>query len=245
MPESSSVRYAIYYTPAQKHPLTEAARAWLGRDAFSGCSLAVPVKLGPAGGPHLFRDTMTAAPRRHGFHATLKAPFQLRESCSVEELERAIRRFAAAWPPCPIGPLKIKLLSGFFALEPVGPIPALRGLASRIVEKFDVFRAPLSQSELRRRLRRPLDETETTYLVQWGYPYVFDRFRFHMTLTDRVPAQSRPDVQQELNAVFAPLLSEDYRVDALSLFVQEHSHSDFVVRSQYALSSRPLKEAVI
>ncbi|WP_035973715.1 DUF1045 domain-containing protein [Bradyrhizobium sp. WSM471] len=44
-------------------------------------------------------------------------------------------------------------------------------------------------------------------LVRWGYPYVFDRFRFHMTLTDRVPADSQPEVRQALDAVFAPCSS--------------------------------------
>ncbi|WP_283848588.1 DUF1045 domain-containing protein [Bradyrhizobium sp. SRL28] len=66
-----------------------------------------------------------------------------------------------------------------------------------------------------------------------------------MTLTDRVPAESRSDVRRELDAVFATLLSEDYSVDALSLFVQGHPSSDFVVGSQFALRShRLLSEAV-
>ncbi|WFU33663.1 DUF1045 domain-containing protein [Bradyrhizobium brasilense] len=92
---------------------------------------------------------------------------------------------------------------------------------------------------------QPLDEIETTHLVRWGYPYVFDRYRFHIPLTDRVPTEGRLDVKKTLEAVFAPMLSEDYSVDALSLFVQEHSSADFVVRSQFALRSRPLlKEAV-
>ncbi|QOZ33244.1 DUF1045 domain-containing protein [Bradyrhizobium sp. CCBAU 53421] len=240
-----SPRYAIYYTPAREHPLTVAARAWLGRDAFFGISPAAPVQPGPAGQAHVVRDALTSAPRRYGFHATLKAPFQLRERCSIEELEHALRKLAAARTPCPIGPLKIDLVGSFFALVPVTPIPSLRGLASHIVEELDRFRAPMSEGEFQRRLRTPLDETETTYLVQWGYPYVFDRFRFHMTLTDRVPAESRPDLRRELYEAFAPLLFEDYRVDALSLFVQKDPHADFVVRSQFALRSNTLlKEAV-
>ncbi|WP_354062432.1 DUF1045 domain-containing protein [Bradyrhizobium sp. RT6a] len=145
----------------------------------------------------------------------------------------------------PIGSLKIDLLAGFFALVPVNPTPTLQGLASCIVEEFDCFRAPLSQGEFQRRLCGPLDEIETTHLVRWGYPYVFDHFHFHMPLTDRVPADNQPVVRRELDTVFGTLLSEDYRIDALSLFVQIHSGADFVVRSQFALRSRSLlKEAV-
>ncbi|WP_354210480.1 MULTISPECIES: DUF1045 domain-containing protein [unclassified Bradyrhizobium] len=29
-------------------------------------------------------------------------------------------------------------------------------------------------------------------LVRWGYPYVFDRFRFRMTRTDRATADPQP-----------------------------------------------------
>ncbi|OSJ13523.1 hypothetical protein BST63_16375 [Bradyrhizobium canariense] len=31
-------------------------------------------------------------------------------------------------------------------------------------------------------------------LVRWGNPYVFDRFRFHMTRADRAPADSTAGV---------------------------------------------------
>ncbi len=114
-----------------------------------------------------------------------------------------------------------------------------------IVEEFDRFRAPLSQGEFQRRLCSPLNEIETTHLVRWGYPYVFDHFRFHMTLTDFVPAESQPEVRRELDTVFGTLLSKEYSIDALSLFVQIHSGADFVVRSQFTLRSRSLlKEAV-
>ncbi|WP_145720203.1 DUF1045 domain-containing protein [Mesorhizobium tianshanense] len=106
---SSSPRYDIYYTPAAEHPLTVAASAWLGRDAFAPGSGAVAEgKADP---------TLTSEPRRYGFHATLKAPFRLRDGTSVEELERVLRKFVAAWPPCPIGPLKIDLLGGFMTRD--------------------------------------------------------------------------------------------------------------------------------
>ncbi|QRM33222.1 DUF1045 domain-containing protein [Microvirga sp. VF16] len=228
MSEPSSSRYAIYYTPAREHPLTVAASSWLGRDAFApgACS---------AGGTAAL--AFTSEPRRYGFHATLKAPFRLRDGASVADLERALSQFAASRPPCPIGPLRIDLLGGFFALVPASPIPALRGLAAQIVEEFDGFRAPMNASELQRRLQSPLDETETAHLVQWGYPYVRDRFRFHLTLTDRIPAAERAGIRQRVEPVFQSYLSEDYRIDTLSLFVQEHDQADFMVRSQFAFHS--------
>jgi len=238
MLEPSTPRYAIYYTPAREHPLTVEARAWLGRDAFGTVDAADDAR------PRT--DTsLTSAPRRYGFHATLKAPFRLREGTSVEDLEQALGRFAASRPPCPIGPLKIDLLGGFFALLPVHPIPTLHGFAGQLVEEFDWFRAPMNARELQRRLQSPLDEIETAHLVQWGYPYVLDRFRFHMTLTDRIPQEDRARTRNRLETLFQDYLSEDYRIDALSLFEQEHDGGDFSVRSEFALKSEALLKAAI
>lgn len=96
MPEPSSRRYAIYYTPAPEHPLTVAASAWRGRDAFAGGPATAP-----AGHVAAATDTVRVAltePRRYGFHATLKAPFRLKEGTTVEELEQVLRRFVSESP---------------------------------------------------------------------------------------------------------------------------------------------------
>ncbi|PSH56504.1 DUF1045 domain-containing protein [Phyllobacterium sophorae] len=227
MPDLPSRRFAIYYTPAPEHPLTVAARTWLGRDAFAPGT----------GTADVGKREFISEPRRYGFHATLKAPFRLKEGTPVEALERALRGFAASMSVCPIGPMRIDLIGGFFALVPVHPLPTLRGFASRVVETLDRFRAPMDGDDLKRRMSHQLDDVETTNLVTWGYPYVRDRFRFHMTLTDRVPEEQRAGMRNRLDAVFQPYLSEDYRIDVLSLFVQEHRNADFVVRSQFALKS--------
>ncbi|WP_434733070.1 DUF1045 domain-containing protein [Rhizobium sp. YTUHZ044] len=228
-------RYAIYYTPAPEHPLTVAARTWLGRDAFAP----------GVGTADADRAAFVSEPRRYGFHATIKAPFRLREGTSVEALERTLRGFAAKVQACPVGPMRIDLIGGFFALVPVQPLPTLRGFASRVVEEFDHFRAPTDGDDLKRRMGRQLDEVEMTNLVTWGYPYVGNRFRFHMTLTDRIPDDQRAGMQAWLKAVFQPYLSEDFHIDSLSLFVQEHRGADFVVRSQFALKGiASLKAAV-
>lgn len=226
---SGERRYAIYYTPPADHPLTRAAARWLGRDAFAGEAAA------SLSGDS---DALVAEPRRYGFHATLKAPFRLRPGRTGQELGEAIRQFAESRPPCPIGPLRIARLGAFFALVPREPSPGLQALAARVVSDFDPFRAPMTPEELQRRLRASLDEAETTHLVQWGYPYVFDRFRFHMTLTGPVGESEREDVAYRLDAAFAPLLDEDFHVDALTLFEQPEQQSGFVVTARFGLGMR-------
>lgn len=61
MPEALTCRCANYYTPAPEHPLTVAARTWLGRDAFASGT-------GSADGDE---GAFISEPRRYGFHATI------------------------------------------------------------------------------------------------------------------------------------------------------------------------------
>ncbi|QRM32530.1 DUF1045 domain-containing protein [Microvirga sp. VF16] len=225
--QSGEPRYAIYYSPPAEHPLTQAAEAWLGRDAFRTARGSLAPEI------HDEARSVTTEPRRYGFHATLKAPFRLAAGRHIDELEETLSRFAAACRPCPIGRFRIDLISGFFALVPAKPLPMLRAFASTIVEAFDPFRAPLNDAELQRRLSHRLDNIETTYLVRWGYPYVFDRFRFHMTLTDKLSPGTQSRVRHRLEGHFGALTTEDYAIDALTLFEQEWPGADFVVRSRF------------
>ncbi|QRM32580.1 DUF1045 domain-containing protein [Microvirga sp. VF16] len=235
MPEPSTPRYAIYYTPAREHPLTVAAAWWLGRDAFGRSGMAEDAQ------PEADR-LLIAEPRRYGFHATLKAPFRPRPGTSRPELAEALRRFAESQPPCPIGPLRVAVLGSFVALVPRAASPVLQDFAAQVVSDFDAFRAPLTEAEWHRRRQSGLDATETGYLEQWGYPYVFDRFRFHLTLTGPVPEAARDGVARRLEALFAPLLDEDFLLDALTLFEQDHPAGEFTATARFALSV-PLQEA--
>ncbi|RWH59331.1 MAG: DUF1045 domain-containing protein [Mesorhizobium sp.] len=219
-------RYALYYTPVPEHPLNQAAAHWLGRDVFGRDATVADARLNG-------EALLIAEPRRYGFHATLKAPFHLAPGTSRQELESAIRSFAASQRPCPIGPMRIIRLGGFFALMPRETTPFLRSFASRVVTEFDRFRAQMTPEDLQRQLSAPLDEAEMTHLVQWGYPYVHDRFRFHMTLTGKVKAEDHGSVAQQLERLFAPLLDEDFQIDAITLFEQENTECDFFAVSRF------------
>ena len=132
------MRYAVYFTPAASHPLTEAGAAFLGRDAFTGAARSQPAIAGlsPAD-----VAAATADPRRYGFHATLKAPFACRPGVSEGEILSAFHRFAAGCTAFR-APLSVSTLDGFLALTPAAPAPALSALAADCVVAFDRFRAP-------------------------------------------------------------------------------------------------------
>ena len=69
-----TARYAIYYAPAAEDELYRAASAWLGRDVYTDTPLVRPAI---AGMESLDLDALTSDPRHYGWHATLKAPFEL------------------------------------------------------------------------------------------------------------------------------------------------------------------------
>jgi hypothetical protein len=128
-------RYAIYYAPAESAPLTRAATAWLGRDAFTGEVVQPPDTDG------ISREQWTGIvsdARVYGFHATLKPPFRLAEGTTEQALRERLRRFAAARRPF-AAKLQLGSLARFLALVLARPCPEFVDLAAACVQEFDDF----------------------------------------------------------------------------------------------------------
>lgn len=230
------MRYAIYATPAPDHPLTRAAIAWLGRDAFGATDLPLPAVEGLA--PETV-EAYLADPARYGFHGTLKAPFALAAGRSEGELLAAIDAFAAASRPIAIPELVLRRLGRFFALVPNEPVDALDEWAGRIVAEFDSFRAPMSDADMARRRAAGLTLEEDNNLVRWGYPYVFGAFRFHLSLTGRVPREDAEAVETALRRHFADFDGRPLTIDRLAVFVEPQRGAPFVVRHVAPLAVSP------
>ena len=226
------MRCAINFVPPSDHPLTQAAAAWLGRDAYSGMPRSGPVE-GLTAADHSF---LTALPRRAGFHATLKPPFTL-DGHSVHELDRRLSQYSVDLSPVPLE-LRIALIDTFFALIPVTPDPLLDQLAANIVAEFDGFRRPMSDDDLERRSAARFSPAQLSNLRRWGSPFVFDQFHFHMTLTGPVDRAEREHVALVLARHFgsAPIAIS---VDRLVLTVQEETHQPFGVHSFHPFVRMP------
>lgn len=227
------MRYAIYFSPSHADPLLIVASNWLGRNAFTGEAVETP-KIGSL--PPEEISYVTAAPRRYGFHATLKAPFRLSENQSERELLNALMHFGSAIDPVTIPRLVIKTIGPFFALVPEAEVPPLNQLANDVVVAFDRFRAPLSDGELARRDPDGLTLSQLKNLHQWGYPHVFEDFRFHMTLTGPIEAQDRPKLQRTIEDFFAPVLFDPVAVCNLALFVEPEPGAPFQIHSLHPLA---------
>lgn len=228
------MRVAIYYAPAPGHPLADAAARWLGRDAFAGSDVAIERSPGLADD---LLDALVAEPRRYGFHATLKAPFRLADARTIDELSAALARFCAARAPVPLGSLAIAAISDFVALVPAVDDPVLRLLAADVVRDFEAFRAPLTGDEERRRLAEGLSPRQQANLRKFGYPHVFEDFRFHLTLASRVPEDRRSLVISMLHDRFKSHLGSTPLVDSLALFVEPEPGAAFVAADRFAFGS--------
>jgi putative phosphonate metabolism protein len=227
------LRYALYFTPPAYDPLTRSAALWLGRDPFSGEPIAVQ-ETGPF--PAEAFAALTEDPRRYGFHATIKAPFELAPDRTEAELIAGFEAFCAARPAFEIPSVVVGQLGPFFALIPAQPHPPLQDFAAAAVEAFEPFRATLSDADIVRRKPERLSEAQRAHLLRWGYPYVMDEFRFHMTLTGPVEP-GRGDAMRELaSARFAAFTDKPLAISGLALFVERERGAPFTVHTWQPLA---------
>ena len=236
------MRIALFFAPPPDHPLTGAAAAWLGRDAFSGEARPQPMVEGFP--PQEIRD-LTADPRRYGFHATLKPPFRIAAGHNADEIRASLSAFGAGRASVRIDALRLDRLGPFFALTPDGPAEGVDALAAEIVRAFDAFRAPPSPEEVERRRPDRLTVRQRDNLRTWGYPYVFDDFRFHMTLTGPVPGDRKDAMAKVLRRRFAAFLGRPLAIDAVTMFVERDPPDDFVVETRipFAAAAQPMDVA--
>jgi putative phosphonate metabolism protein len=227
------MRYALYFTPPRDHPLTVACSGWLGRDAFTGAKLAISGRPG-LGTAEL--SNWTAEPRRYGFHATLVAPFRLGSDFGERDVLRAAEAVAGSCAPLAIS-LEIARLGDFLALVPAPPSAEAEILASSAVDRFDLLRAALTDSEITRRKPERLSERQRAYLLRHGYPYVKEEFRFHMTLTGPVTENEAERIELVLRDIFSPLLTSPIEIDAIAVFVEPEVGAAFTIHSVHRLGA--------
>lgn len=189
-------RYAIYFSPAPDSAWGRFGRAWLSRES----------------------DLVRAA-RRYGFHATLKTPFRLAGGARLGELTAALDRFCAARAAFELPAMEVRALRDFIAVVPVASDARLAAIAAECVQRFDRWRAPLSDDEIRRRRSRILTQREEANLARWGYPWVLEDFRFHFSLSGpHDPGEAAARLAQAARAAAAKLAGAPFCFDAISVF---------------------------
>jgi putative phosphonate metabolism protein len=225
-------RYALYYAPAPGSDLDRFGSALLGYDAHTGDELAYPQTI-LQGAPD-WAD-LTQDPRKYGFHATLKAPFSLPPGMTEPQLLTACEAFTRQPRPIPIIKPVIASVGGFIAIAPMQPSDELEKLAADCVSAFDSFRAQLTPEDRARRKPELLTPRQREHLDRWGYPYVMNDFRFHMTLTGKLSAARHEMILTMLRPHFAALNISTLAIDRLAVFRQDDAGSRFRIVRHYAL----------
>lgn len=224
---SDNTRIAVYYAPNPDSDLWRLASSWIGRDAFTGAEL-----------PLRTDESIVKFPRHYGFHATLKPPFSLRNGTSIDTVAEAAARFAAGRRSFTMPRLEVSRLGSFLAITEAEPSADLSALAADCVRDFEVFREPLTAEEAAARRKGIEDARQLELIERWGYPYVFDQWKFHMTLTSSLlDRQALVATHEELSFEFAGVLSQAVVCDAICLFVQEHRQAPFRVLQRFPFAS--------
>jgi putative phosphonate metabolism protein len=225
-------RYAIYFAAGADSALSRFGAELIGYDAYTGNEMPFPHEALQTASD--WRD-VTADPRKYGFHATLKAPMALALGKTEADLMAACATFAGKARPIPAIPPVVDSISGFIAVIPAEPVGALQQLAADCVRDFDGFRAALTADDRARRRPEKLTERQREYLDRWGYPYVMEEFRFHMTLTGRLDAERRGPVLEMLRARFATLGLDALTIDRIALFKQDDAKARFRIVGEWML----------
>jgi hypothetical protein len=155
-----------------------------------------------------------------------KTEVQLTAACEV---------FAAKARRIPIIAPIVDSISGFIAVIPSRPSEEVLQLATDATRDFDAFRAPLTPEDRARRHPDKLTPRQRDYLDRWGYPYVMEEFRFHMTLTGRLGAERREPVVGWLRDRFVATGINTIAIDRIALFRQDEEASRFRIIGHWPL----------
>ncbi|WP_161603777.1 phosphonate metabolism protein/1,5-bisphosphokinase (PRPP-forming) PhnN [Noviherbaspirillum massiliense] len=233
-------RYALYFTPAPDSSWWQAGCSWLGRDPARNIECSRPAIVNV---PVDILNRLTEEARRYGFHATLKAPFHLANGFTETHVNAMADAFCAVQQPIILHDVKVRPLGEFLALRPAGPVQDICALATRCLDYFDLLRKLPDAEELDEHRRVGLSEREEALLQRWGYPYVEEKFRFHLTLTGPLaglPSDAALAVKSAAQACFATAqAAEPLVIDGLSLFKEEHPGEPYVLLRRISFGARP------
>jgi len=216
-------RYAIYYIPDL--PLFQIGSDWLGWNSITGQETLLSAD----------HRRITDRPRKYGFHATVKPPFSLASNSTQGDLQDAFQTFCATVSPATGSTLKISRLGRFLAMTQDVQSNEVTELAASTVSHFDKFRAPLSDQDIAKRRQRRLTPQQDALMLRWGYPYVMQEFKFHMTLTGPLQNDEIDAIEHDANTRFQEFLGQPLKIASLALLGEDSDSGRFHVVDKLSL----------
>ena len=225
-----SKRYAIYFAPKESSQLSQFGEVILARTATTARK---------PDANSTFTDqarwkALTNKPAHYGFHATLKAPFELRDDVTFDQLLLAVETFASTQKSLALETLAPRYLSRFMALTLSEQQKELTEFAFSCVTELEDFRRPLSEADIKRRQLRSLTARQDALLHKYGYPYIDDEFRFHMTLSDAME-NSDQDYQEWVQDQYARCVTTTPVLDQLAIYAQTTRETAFIQLAAFPL----------
>ena len=216
-------RYAIYYIPDL--PLFQIGSDWLGWNSITGQETTLSAD----------HHRITDRPRKYGFHATVKPPFSLASNSTQGDLQDAFQTFCASVSPATGSTLKISRLGRFLAMTQDVQSNEVTELAASTVSHFDKFRAPLSDQDIAKRRQRRLTPQQDALMLRWGYPYVMQEFKFHMTLTGPLAPKEIDAIEHDANTRFQEFIGQPLKIASLALLGEDSDSGRFHVVDKLSL----------
>jgi hypothetical protein len=238
MKSNDSYRYAVYFSGEPLGDFWRLGSQWLGR-----CATGLPVDNLPSilGLDPQVHQRMTTHPKRYGWHATLKAPFSLREEISFNDLDESMQKLANDLQIFQLPSLVVQKMKIFLALAPIESTQCcnvLKATASKCVTDLHPLTRPLNEGEIAYRRSAGLNALEETMMLKWGYPFVHELFEFHFTLSNGLDQYEEEEVKSLMDAAFNWFPDQsNVTFDRISLFVEDEKGNDFRLMKDYCISS--------
>ncbi len=216
-------RYAIYWTPEPGSALADFGARWFGAGAET---FGLPPELA---------GRAARNPAKYSLHATLKAPFRLREGTSERELREELDAFCTVRRGPVGGAFELARFQGYLGLVLSSGAADLDWLAAECVTRFDRYRAPLNGSDREKRDLPAFSPEERAFFETFGYPYVLSAFRFHVSLAGPLEDAELDDVAAALRPHLAPFMTGPVRIESVSLLGEPHGGGvfEFVSRHRF------------
>jgi hypothetical protein len=157
----------------------------------------------------------------------------LEDGTAIEDLLAAARHFAAERTAFEARPLQVSGLSKWVAFTLSSPSADMTKLAADCVRAFEPFRAPLTEADIARRRQSGLTPRQDEQMLTFGYPFIFEDFRFHMTLAGPLEPEEKAALVEKLRSKTATIESQPLYVDAITLYEQPDRDSPFVLTERF------------
>ena len=225
--EKNYKRYAIYYVPSENSELDLFGKCWLGWDPYKGVETT---KSDLSKLPSFKKfSSLVLTPKQYGFHGTIKAPFKLKNEYTYNDLENKVREISKQIHSFYFDQLIIKKLGNFIGLIPTNNLK-VNAVSNKFVEELDYLRDELSESEIKKRKPHKLTSNQKQMLFKWGYPYVFDEFKFHLTLTSKLNVVEIDDVLRSLQNILKQVNLNKISFNNICIFGQKSDEKFYFVQ---------------